>query len=103
MAESKNNLEYKIHKSNSNDISLSVYVIIYTCLFCPFRHSSPESDQVDARSPGMASSSGQVPYSTTVSAVLSANAQLPFSGDVMNSTAVMSDEVLQVCLHGLPV
>ncbi|XP_037795533.1 1-phosphatidylinositol 3-phosphate 5-kinase-like isoform X2 [Penaeus monodon] len=59
------------------------------------RHSSPESDQVDARSPGMASSSGQVPYSTTVSAVLSANAQLPFSGDVMNSTAVMSDEVLQ--------
>ncbi|XP_047499601.1 1-phosphatidylinositol 3-phosphate 5-kinase-like isoform X4 [Penaeus chinensis] len=59
------------------------------------RHGSPESDQVDTRSPGMASTSGQVPYSTTVSAVLSANAQLPFSGDVMNSTAVMSDEVLQ--------
>ncbi|XP_063596090.1 1-phosphatidylinositol 3-phosphate 5-kinase-like isoform X3 [Penaeus indicus] len=59
------------------------------------RHGSPENDQVDARSPGMASTSGQVPYSTTVSAVLSFNAQLPFSGDVMNSAAVMSDEVLQ--------
>ncbi|XP_069975794.1 1-phosphatidylinositol 3-phosphate 5-kinase isoform X2 [Penaeus vannamei] len=59
------------------------------------RHGSPESDQVDARSPGMTSTSGQVPYSTTVSAVLSANAQLPFTGDAMNSTAVMSDEVLQ--------
>ncbi|XP_042870026.1 1-phosphatidylinositol 3-phosphate 5-kinase-like isoform X2 [Penaeus japonicus] len=58
-------------------------------------HGSSESDQVDARSPGMAHTSGQVPYSTTVSAVLSANAQLPFTGDAMNSTAVMSDEVLQ--------
>lgn len=80
---------------------LRVYVIIYTCLFFPVRHGSPESDQVDARSPGMTSTSGQVPYSTTVSAVLSANAQLPFTGDTMNLTAVMSDEVLQVCLYGL--
>lgn len=69
---------------------------LQTCFLYFHSHGSSESDQVDARSPGMAHTSGQVPYSTTVSAVLSANAQLPFTGDAMNSTAVMSDEVLQV-------
>ncbi|XP_069947039.1 1-phosphatidylinositol 3-phosphate 5-kinase isoform X3 [Cherax quadricarinatus] len=59
------------------------------------RRSSLDSDVVDSKSP-VGSPLGEAPYSTTVSAALSASAQLSLSREALGgTTAVMAEEVLQ--------
>ncbi|XP_071531520.1 1-phosphatidylinositol 3-phosphate 5-kinase isoform X2 [Panulirus ornatus] len=60
------------------------------------RRSSMDSDVVDSRNLALSPSVGETQYATTVSAALSASAQLSLSGETLGgSAAVMADEVLQ--------
>ena len=52
-----------------------------------------DSDKIDNKAPKEADSA---PYSTTVSAALSASAQLTQPGDVLGTPAAVMAEVLQV-------
>ncbi|XP_042212733.1 1-phosphatidylinositol 3-phosphate 5-kinase-like isoform X2 [Homarus americanus] len=88
-----------ITSSTSNyclDLNLQDNVVSMRKPHLSSRRSSINSDVVDSKSSTVSPSLGETQYATTVSAALSASAQLSLSREALGgATAVMAEEVLQ--------